>query len=93
LKAGQSSHTLRLIAAGENGIEFDRAPIDPAHRAHAPRLQSATPSEYRRTCYSHRSISGAKTISRPTTSDEQQLEMRLSLEAQDFAQIRRFQKP
>lgn len=58
--------------AGENGIEFDRPPIDPAPlREHAPRLQSATPSEYRHTCYSHRSISGAKTVSRPTTSDEQ----------------------
>jgi hypothetical protein len=79
LKAGQSSHTLRLpdrcrrslpdAYAGKNGIEFDWLLNDPAPlRVHAPRLQSAAPSEYRHTCYSHRSISGAKTISRPTTA-------------------------
>ena len=79
---------------GKNGIEFDWPLIDPAPlRVHAPRPQSATRSEYRHTCYSHRSISGAKTISRPTTSDEQRMELRFSLEARELAQIRRFQKP
>ena len=44
---------------GENGTEFDRPLIDPAAlRVQAPWPQSATPWEYRHTCYSHRSISG-----------------------------------
>jgi hypothetical protein len=39
-----------------------------------------------------RSISGAKTISRPTTSDEQRMEFALP-EALELVQIRRFQEP
>ena len=61
--------------------------------AHAPGLPSATATKSRHTCYSHRSISGAKTILRPTMSDEQRMESRFSLEAWELAQIRRFQKP
>jgi hypothetical protein len=54
---------------------------------------SAAPSEYRHTCYSHRSNFRCQTVSRPTTSDEPRIESRFSHEAREFAQFRRFQKP